>query len=56
MSEVFIFAEHLSLVSKIWPFGSEVLKIQVVFFPPLPLSEEKTEMLYGEGGGNKESG
>lgn len=46
MSEVFIFAEHLflTLVSKFWQFRSEVLKIQA-FSPPLPLPEEKREML-----------
>ena len=55
-----MFAEHLflALVSKVWQFGSEVLKIQVFWFFSLPflLPEEKREMLYGEGGSNKENG
>lgn len=55
MSEVFTFAENLflTLMSKIWQFGSEVLKI-LGFFPSLPLPEGKREMLCGEGGSNTE--
>lgn len=60
MSEAFTFAEHLflTLISQIWPFGSEVLKIQCVgfFSPPLPLPEGKREMPDGEGGSNTETG